>query len=578
MISASYALDGRTSVSGEKGVDSIFSPLFFLLKKKMGEGGKRAMHLSVTLDGGGNGGIGGGGEGTTRAFANAAAAAAQRDQSAASLAKNQISVAGSISGAESLSRLDERGEFIPMRLSDEERDFLRLLEGALRVSEYTDHVDVTSHDYGGGWGWSFGGHTVSKKETKMQKFLSEFLRILLGLHLCFDFKEGQKRIKQEVIRSKDFFLRAFEVGRRYKIMNPDRMRSTYGKLMCILQDCGSAEVDLFRCDQPVLTVKSFLESKGCLGMLQDSELLEKAADVGDVRVMGQEEQKRASTLRQEAIQTLRTRFVGNGRLTEEELMRVINSVQDGNAYVAGCRHPVDKMINYLKHYFDPTDPRDDNHSLAIQTGKGGSCLTHNHATQYKFVMQSLQLWREIQNQMYRLWKCADADLQDQTRPYRLFNTGQGLHRVQSAPRVGSAMMDILSTVKSRCNGWVGLSVVHLGDRDVPNALVFIDKYTQVPRILGPIVMTLERIGIMCEEDPLFKEHIDREYRGVEALRTTILRDFFRHGFDGSGDDGGSCVDGRLTSAWNWCAQLAKKHYEPIFLLTGFTGFDGDFRQ
>lgn len=56
---------------------------------------------------------------------------------------------------------------------------------------------------------------------------------------------------------------------------------------------------------------------------------------------------------------------------------------------------------------------------------------------------------------------------------------------------------------------------------------------------------------MCAEDPAVGTHLDQEYGGVEATRKEILRDFFRHGFNGSGDDGGSCVDGRLTSAWNW---------------------------
>ncbi|MEW5315697.1 MAG: hypothetical protein WDW38_007107 [Sanguina aurantia] len=135
----------------------------------------------------------------------------------------------------------------------------------------------------------------------------------------------------------------------------------------------------------------------------------------------------------------------------------------------------------------------------------------------------------------------------------------------------------------RIGSWVGSSVVHLGDNNVPNALMFIDKYTQVPRILTPVVLVLEELPALYKKPGL--EHlatcIDAMFGGLEQCQRAILTDFCRHAFDGSGADNffdaGSCIDGRLTSAWNWCSKLEKKPYYIIFKLAGFVGFDGDFK-
>lgn len=57
---------------------------------------------------------------------------------------------------------------------------------------------------------------------------------------------------------------------------------------------------------------------------------------------------------------------------------------------------------------------------------------------------------------------------------------QGLNRMQNAPLVGRAMSEIMTQAYAQFNNrWVGSSAVHLGDINVPNAFVFIDKYTQV---------------------------------------------------------------------------------------------------
>jgi hypothetical protein len=56
--------------------------------------------------------------------------------------------------------------------------------------------------------------------------------------------------------------------------------------------------------------------------------------------------------------------------------------------------------------------------------------------QYHYVLQSLMLWREVSNDMFKLWYLAETDMLRQGTQYRLCDTGQGLNRVQVGPQSG----------------------------------------------------------------------------------------------------------------------------------------------
>ncbi|CAL5219476.1 g1312 [Coccomyxa viridis] len=460
----------------------------------------------------------------------------------------------------------ERSRYIPLRLSADERRYLHLLEAALSVSSYTDKVDILS--------WR-------NKTQRVHTQVKDICAILSGLVVAQDYRRGQALIvNRNFADNAEFFQDVFEVGRRFKVMNPDRMRSEYGKLMYMLMD--SAERDIqelleFRCVRRLRTVHGLLQEANGLGLLADP-LMEKAtAEIvsgSRPRYDIQRDIKQKERARDMLVKKYKT-----SSLPEEDILRCLYSLSDNNSYLLFNRDPVDRMIEYLHAYFRP-GYAESGASLAISGGLAGARLTHNHERQFHYVLQSLTLWREISHDMFKLWCLAEDDLLRESNSYRLVNTGQGLNRVQQAPSVSRAMHAVLHRCQQRLGTWVGSSVVHLGDHNVPNALMFIDKYTQVPRILNPVVLVLDALPKHCK-DPKLAAYVHSMYGSVEGCRKAVLLDFFRHAFDGSGADNffdaGSCIDGRLTSAWNWGSKIEKKEYYHIFKICGFVGFDGEFK-
>jgi len=461
----------------------------------------------------------------------------------------------------------ERAKYIPIRLTLAERKKLRLVEAALSVSGYTDKVDTPG----------------VKKAKRVHMQLQDICSFLSSLLIATDYTAGKELMdSREFKEHEEFFQTILEIGRRHKVMNPEKMRGEYGKLIYMLQDSSSQEVQQFldiSCVRPLKTVFSYLEERGAEGVLKDGLITVATREILADGVKSRNQLNRESMEKHRAIEHLAQKY-SSKRIEAEEIQLCLYSIGDNHSFLTANRDPVNKMITYLTTLFNP-DRIEEGYDLSIADGAGGARLSHSHAKQYQYVLQSLTLWKEIAHDMFRLWCLAEEDLLSPDNRYDLKDTGQGLQRVQAAPRVSKAMRNILHSTQQRVGSWIGSSVVHLGDNNVPNALIFIDKYTQVASILNPIVIVLRNIPELCK-NPQIESYIRTTFGGPEKLQKDILLDFFRSAFDGSGADNfydaGSCIDGRLTSAWHWCSNISEKPFYPIFKLAGFTSFDGEFQK
>lgn len=456
-------------------------------------------------------------------------------------------------------------EHIPLRLSPQERKIQRLIRGVILASSYTDKVDSAS---------------AVKRKNRELLIVKELTSALTGLIVGLDMRKAGAFLRDHEFTPYQHEIQAaVEMFRRYKMMNPDLLRTDYVKFLYMIQDAvqsdAAREALGFNIVKELVTVGRYCVAHSLDDILQDARL---PHCITPVPVMKDRNMlNRCLRGKDVVVAKVVRQYASEHRLREDKVEIVVRSLNDANCFSNDNVDTTERLLELLKTYFTPGSCADMT-SLAIDEGADGSRLTHNHKMQYTFVLQSLSLWKNMCRKMYVLWSIAEEDMLNPNEKYELRMTGQGLHRVQKAPNLYKAIQQVLQETKDELGEWVGSERIHLGDDQVPNAFHFIDKYGQVSRIIIPILRTIDYIDHL-ERQSEHAAYLREVWGGGEQAKRAILRDFFRHGFDGSGgdnmDDAGSCIDGRLTSAWNWCNNIRFKPFYPLFLFSGFSSFDGD---
>ena len=73
--------------------------------------------------------------------------------------------------------------------------------------------------------------------------------------VAHSYERAQKTLGTKLAHNEDIYKSIFELGRRAKIINPNQLRSTYGKMMWMLMDSHREEIERrvgFHCVTPTV--------------------------------------------------------------------------------------------------------------------------------------------------------------------------------------------------------------------------------------------------------------------------------------------------------------------------------------
>jgi hypothetical protein len=175
---------------------------------------------------------------------------------------------------------------------------------------------------------------------------------------------------------------------------------------------------------PLKTVYARLEAAGALDCLRDERMM---IATGDIKTDGRQRPEIERDIKQKegAVTYLARRYM-NANIDEEGMRACILSIADNHTFLIQNRHCCDQMMVWLTECYHPTEPSNP-WSLAILGGRAGARLTHSHANQYSYVLQSLTLWREVMHDMFGSVAHAQAAAFHTLRCVRHIGTGAASH-------------------------------------------------------------------------------------------------------------------------------------------------------